>query len=796
MADGNKKKSKSWNPTYKKKFMNSHQKVPNRYEKKAKAPANNSNSEWNLYVTEKYSPDDVTIINKLRVIESYLSLFSEKLLIDSDKNKRFIIDVEDMLDQFDMNWEGFKIELENSPEFIIGIFGLAMENQIKKNNIRDNTNSEIPVDGIIHNITKKIIPRFTGLRNILSFQDLKTYNYGKFVTMMGIVVRTSDVKPYCTEIAFMCNKCQTIQVCMQEKGCYTTPNRCIGTECFSCSFKALLKSPLTQTIPWKTVRIQELNIYQSEGGRVPRTCECELMYDLTDTCIPGDVVLMSGVISLNNANEKKTTAGKDACAYVPYLSVNSVTCLKGKNVESGGSLTDSLHFKPEDLNAIKQIHSEDNLFRLVVASLAPNIYGHELIKAGIVLGLFGGNESSKEDTLQFSTRENSHVLIVGDPGLGKSQMLLASSAVSPRGVYVCGNSTTTSGLTVTISKEAGGDNTLEAGALVLADQGHCCIDEFDKMMHQHSALLEAMEQQTISMAKSGVVCTLPARTSIIAMANPSGGHYNRSKTVSENLRIKGSLLSRFDLVFIIQDKPDQTFDSKMSEHVMGRHTDNPKNVTINEYFSKSPPSISESLLSNNGKLSKNLQFKCNEIANHIPYKLLQKYISYARKFSQPKLPPEVCTLLQNFYLEMRSHRKLNFSTPITTRQLESLVRLTKARARIELRSTCTNSDAEEVIEIMKYSMQDTFSDEFGNIDLDRSIHGSGMSKRSQAKKFMAHLTKVAVVKGDNHFHIAEMKDVASKLKISIDSFSSLLETLNDQGFLLKKGFQLYQIQTL
>jgi DNA helicase MCM8 len=151
-------------------------------------------------------------------------------------------------------------------------------------------------------------------------------------------------------------------------------------------------------------------------------------------------------------------------------------------------------------------------------------------------------------------------------------MLQAAANIVPRGVYVCGNTTTTSGLTVTLSKDgASGDYALEAGALVLGDMGCCCIDEFDKMGSQHQALLEAMEQQSISIAKAGIVCSLPARTSILAAANPAGGHYNKAKTVAENLKMGSALLSRFDLVFILLDKPDEEMDMMLSEHVMALH---------------------------------------------------------------------------------------------------------------------------------------------------------------------------------------------------------------------------------
>lgn len=222
------------------------------------------------------------------------------------------------------------------------------------------------------------------------------------------------------------------------------------------------------------------------------------------------------------------------------------------------------------------------MFRLLVHSLCPTIYGHEILKAGLLLGLMGGTQNKNS-----SVRCDIHILMVGDPGLGKSQMLQACCNIAARGVFVCGNTSTNSGLTVTMCRESGGEYSLEAGALVLADQGCCCIDEFDKMSANHAALLEAMEQQTISIAKAGVVCSLPARTSILAAANPAGGHYNKAKTVSENLRLGAALLSRFDLVFILLDKPDEHLDGLLSEHVLALHAGLKKRRTNNSFSTSS-----------------------------------------------------------------------------------------------------------------------------------------------------------------------------------------------------------------
>ena len=185
-----------------------------------------------------------------------------------------------------------------------------------------------------------------------------------------------------------------------------------------------------------------------------------------------------------------------------------------------------LQLDERDYPMIKQVASVDDTFKLIVNSISPGIFGNELVKAGLALSLFGGCQKYAEDKNRIAVRGDIHVLIVGDPGLGKSQMLIATNKIAPRGVYICGTYATSAGLTVTLSREKGsGDYAIEAGALVLADQGTCCIDEFDKMRKEHQALLEAMEQQSVSLAKGGIVCTLPARASVIAAANPVAGHY-------------------------------------------------------------------------------------------------------------------------------------------------------------------------------------------------------------------------------------------------------------------------------
>ena len=387
----------------------------------------------------------------------------------------------------------------------------------------------------------------------------------KFVQIRGTVVRVGNIAPIVTEMIFKCTKCGGKQRKYFQEGNFSLPVTCKTNSCRSRTFTTDITT--AQTIDWQKVRLQEiLGDSSHEAGRVPRTIEIEVSRDIVDRCIPGDQISLTGIVKVINSDQYAGRRKKNMQQqlFVLYIDANSIQ----NNRKSENDSSISLEFSFKDLQAIKKIYKEPNLFHLITNSLCPTIYGHEVVKAGLILSLFGGCQKFSSEKNKLPVRGDPHCLVVGDPGLGKSQLLTAVSHVAPRGVYVCGNTTSTTGLTVTVIRDSSGDFSLEAGALVLSDQGICCIDEFDKMKNEHQALLEAMEQQSISIAKAGMVCTLPARCGVIAAANPVGGHYNRAKTVSENLKISSALLSRFDLVFILLDNPDEKRDQLLSEHVM------------------------------------------------------------------------------------------------------------------------------------------------------------------------------------------------------------------------------------
>ena len=325
-------------------------------------------------------------------------------------------------------------------------------------------------------------------------------------------------------------------------------------------------------------------------------------------------------------------------------------------------------------------------------------------------------------------------------------------------------------------------------------QGCCCIDEFDKMGGQHAALLEAMEQQCVSVAKAGVVCSLPARTAILAAANPTGGHYNRAKTVAENLKMGPALLSRFDLVFILMDKRDPGQDELLSEHVMALHSVPREEGSL--YSGPGSRNSSFSVLGDTqgvGQLAERLVVRTGEEAMEpLPHSLLRKYIAYARRWVHPALGQEAKKVLQDFYLQLRA-KPQGETTPVTTRQLESLIRLTEARARLELREEATQQDAIEVVEIMRASMVDTFTDNIGALDFGRGSQGSGMSSRGAAKKFVTAVQRQAARVERNKFTVDELREVANIAGVKVPSFMDFMESLNNQGYFLKKSNREYQL---
>ncbi|XVE61753.1 hypothetical protein DITRI_Ditri06bG0065200 [Diplodiscus trichospermus] len=648
--------------------------------------------------------------------------------------------------------------------------------------------------------------------SLIVLKNLKAAYIDKLVSVRGTVVKASTVKPLVIKLNFSCEKCTTEIPRMFPDGKFSPPTACTLHGCKSRTFKPIRSS--AQAIDFQKIRLQELlKSEDHEEGRVPRTVECELTEDLVDLCIPGDVVTVTGIIRvINNYMDIGGGKSKSRNQGFYYLFIEAVSIKNSKSQSVPEDLQDSnsdarpteqvdlFSFSPRDLEFIVKFSEEhgSDVFRQTLQSICPSIYGHELVKAGITLALFGGVRKHSMDQNKVPVRGDIHVIVVGDPGLGKSQLLQAAAAVSPRGIYVCGNATTNAGLTVAVVKDTlTSDYAFEAGAMVLADRGLCCIDEFDKMSAEHQALLEAMEQQCVSVAKAGLVASLSARTSVLAAANPVGGHYNRAKTVNENLKMSAALLSRFDLVFILLDKPDELLDKRLSEHIMSLHAgygeNSPSLAAKKPRISKASQDVEGTgMRVKGGSLVSRLRLDPKKDADFVPLPavLLRKYIAYARTYVFPRMSKPAAEILQKFYLQLRDRSTSGDGTPITARQLESLVRLAEARARVELREEITAQDARDAVDIMKESLYDKYVDEHGLVDFGRS---GGMSQQKEAKRFLSALNKQSELQQKDCFSISEIYSLADRIGLRVPDIDTFVENLNSVGYLLKKGPKTYQV---
>ncbi|WP_456467626.1 minichromosome maintenance protein MCM [Archaeoglobus sp.] len=544
-------------------------------------------------------------------------------------------------------------------------------------------------------------PRFYSLptaRKVL-IRDLRAQHIGKFVAVEGIVRKVTEVRPRIVEAAFACLNCGSINMVQQEDSQLRQP-----FECSKCHTKRLIFLPDSSvSVDSQRLKVQEYP-ENLRGGEQPQTIDVVLEGDLAGSVNPGDRVVINGIV-----RAKPRGLGQRKLTHMDlYLEGNSIEVLHQEYEE--------FEITEKDREMIMQLAMSEDIYGKIVRSIAPSIYGHEDVKLAIALQLFGGVPKKLPDGTEI--RGDIHILLVGDPGVAKSQLLRYVHRIAPRSVYTTGKGTTTAGLTATaVRDEVDGRWTLEAGALVLADKGVALVDEIDKMRKEdRSALHEALEQQTISIAKAGINAILRARCALLGAANPKYGRFEKYTPIAEQIEMSPTLLSRFDLIFVLTDEPDEEKDRKLVDHILQSHqlgemVERAKNV-LAEY--------SEDVI----------RAKAVRIEPEVNPELLRKYIAYARKTVYPILTDEAKKRIEDFYLSLRSRVKENSPVPITARQLESIVRLAEASARVRLSDRVEVEDVDRVIRIMEKSlMQIAVDPETGEIDIDLAY--SGTSKRQR-----------------------------------------------------------------
>jgi replicative DNA helicase Mcm len=580
--------------------------------------------------------------------------------------------------------------------------------------------------------TAAIDVRIVRLLQAATLRKLGSQQIGKLVMVEGIVVRSSPVRPMVMQAAFKCKRCGTVNPVDQTGSFLKAPFACSSPDCGSQGPFEFVQEE-SAFIDSQDLRVQE-RPEDLPPGQLPRTLNIKLIGgEIVDLARPGDHISAVGEVravapTLPGVGKLRT--------FILHVDANSIEVL-GKEPET-------VLPSPEEEQKILELSRDPWVHRKIVGSIAPSIYGYDHIKEAIMYLLFGGVPKTLPD---ISIRGEMNALIVGDPGTAKSQLLTYVARIAPRGLYTSGRGTTAAGLTAAVIREKGGGMSLEAGALVLADKGICCIDEMDKMRPEDRvAIHEAMEQHTVSVAKGGIVATLNARTAILAAANPALGRYEPHRTVSENISLPVTILSRFDLIFVLRDVPNKESDSKMSAHILEIHRKG-----------SSP------------------------VETPIPVDLLRKYISYA-KGTKPVLGQEAIKRLNDFYLAMRSASEAEGSpVAITARQLESLVRISEARTRVALRNEVSAEDAEAAIAIMKRSLEEVGIDLSSyKMDIDLIMTGKPKSMRDRLQIVLSTLMEMEKETGIVE-KIALLSELETKHNIPRGEAERLLGQLLREG---------------
>ncbi|MGY5861256.1 MAG: minichromosome maintenance protein MCM [Candidatus Thorarchaeota archaeon] len=518
-------------------------------------------------------------------------------------------------------------------------------------------------------------------------RTIRSKHIGRLLHISGIMMRASIVKPLLVEAVFRCRICGGDIPQTQEDGRYTEPALCPV-----CGKKTAMRliPELSNFIDWQKVRIQE-SPEELPPGQMPRSVDVILEGDIVDISRPGDFVKVTGLLE---TTPDFTRRGSRLATFNVFIDANGVEITE-KEYEQ-------LEISEDDEKKIRELAEDQYVHERIYASIAPSIHGHEQIKESIALLLFGGVEKQLPDGTRL--RGKSNILMIGDPGTGKSQILKYVSGLAARALYTSGKGTTAAGLTAAVIHDTDtGAMTLEAGALVLADKGIACIDEFDKMdPNDRNAIHEAMEQHTVSIAKAGIIATLNARTSILAAANPTLGRYEPSLSVQDNIRLPFTILSRFDLLWIMVDTVEATKDRELAQFILGMHQKKKPSTK-----SSTPP---------------------------LPPEFLKKYIGYANRYVVPQLTSEAAEVIENFYVDLRKTAEGGAApVPITARQLESLVRLAESRARMALRSKVSKEDAQAAVRLMEESLRMVALDSItGKIDIDRLVSKMSAAQRSSS----------------------------------------------------------------
>ncbi|XP_017862078.1 PREDICTED: DNA replication licensing factor REC [Drosophila arizonae] len=713
-------------------------------------------------------------------------------------------------EQLKLVWPTLKEDLQKQPLRTLSTVAMAMHTVVVNNGL--DVAADEAADSILPMVTTKdsYVPRRGRTRKIyvrpedfVPVELISSISHARVDSMFAVRGIVSSVgEPICGLAwqAFRCTRCHTEQS-LRQRGTYSPrPYHCMKPLCSAKdNFLALRNSPYTRLSVRQIIRLEEtsISLLTDYDNALAGELDIELRHDLVDSVQVGQEIIVTGVLKLrelsDNSEQPSTSAaattGGDTQAYLRACSVQQ-----------------AYHIKPEfserDLKVISMINSEPNNFKLLVQSLAPELHGHEMAKAACLLSLLG---------------EKINVLLVGDPGIGKSKLLQNCAQISERGGFVSGKRGSQAGNQLGINFTGRNKRVMDAGALLTASTaGHCMVDGVDKLASKQTLLLQSMQAGQLNVVLPGAFASYDAQPAIIACANPQRGQYDQSRYLLQNIRITPALLKEFHLVYVLLDRPSKTRDISLTEHVRALHAGSRKRSQIAARFVLKPKKSDsmceinlndvpaaqpkdddddnddDSIMQQDYDLDKRLDHSIQEHGelDLLPPILIKKFISYARHHVKPLLNDAATKAIRRHFLELCRRSEVEHEqSQIGMGQLLGLISLSQARARLDLASTVTSLHVRDVIAVVTESMAQT---RLGAASGQASAAPSSSSKKSQLQNFVRMMQMRSAALGRSIFEFEELKEMGTRAGI-MTGISNLVELANLGGYLLKKGVNMYEV---
>jgi replicative DNA helicase Mcm len=572
----------------------------------------------------------------------------------------------------------------------------------------------------------------------IKVRNIRSKHLNELIIIEGIIRQASDVRPQVVNAKFECPSCGTIISVLQIEKKFREPTGC------SCGRRGGFKQISKEMVDTQRLVVEEAPESLS-GGEQPKKINIFVKEDLVEPKMeekttPGSRIKIVGV--LKEVPQPLPTGG---------LSTRFELAVEANNIIPLEETFEEVNITEEDEKQILELSEDPEVYEKLARSITPSVWGYDEIKKSLVLQLFGGVRKIHSDGQK--SRGDIHILLIGDPGVAKSVTLGFMANISPKGRYVVGKSASGAGLTATVVRDEYLRGwSLEAGAMVLANKGLVCIDELEKMDPQdRSAMHEAMEQQTVTISKANVQATLRSETSVLAAANPKFGRFDPYQSVAQQIDLPPTLINRFDIIFTLRDIPDRDKDSRIATHVLSEHQKQGAHVVFEKEF-------------------------------------LRKYVAYAKQKIKPKLSKEAVEELKKFYVDLRNKPVSSDSSlrpiPISARQLQALVRMSEASAKVRLSPEVTIEDSKRAIELMKYYlMQVGYDYESKTFDIDKI---SGKISSSERNKVFMVKDVINELEG-RVGKLIPVEEVEKELegKLTKDEIDEAISKLNSNGVIFK-----------